>query len=64
VSDADNSQKSVKLVVFDMDSTLIDAETIDELASVAGAGKIITFVLTLCIKAHQALRVCFLLIEK
>jgi phosphoserine phosphatase len=38
VSDADNSQKGVKLVVFDMDSTLIDAETIDELASVAGVG--------------------------
>jgi phosphoserine phosphatase len=38
VSDAGNSQKGVKLVVFDMDSTLIDAETIDELASVAGVG--------------------------
>jgi phosphoserine phosphatase len=38
VSNADNSQERVKLVVFDMDSTLIDAETIDELAAVAGVG--------------------------
>jgi phosphoserine phosphatase len=28
-----------KLIVFDMDSTLIDAETIDELAKAAGVGK-------------------------
>ncbi|MCK4459021.1 MAG: phosphoserine phosphatase SerB [Methanosarcinales archaeon] len=28
----------MKMVVFDMDSTLIDAETIDELAAIAGVG--------------------------
>ncbi len=31
-------QKSKKLIVFDMDSTLIQAEVIDELAKVAGVG--------------------------
>lgn len=33
-----SEQNSKKLIVFDMDSTLIDAETIDELAIVAGVG--------------------------
>lgn len=31
-------EEKVKLIVFDMDSTLIDAETIDELAVAAGVG--------------------------
>jgi phosphoserine phosphatase len=38
VSNTDNSEARIKLVVFDMDSTLIDAETIDELAEAAGVG--------------------------
>ena len=29
----------MKMIVFDMDSTLLDAETIDELAAVAGVGE-------------------------
>jgi phosphoserine phosphatase len=33
------SNNSKKLIVFDMDSTLIDAETIDELAKAAGVGQ-------------------------
>jgi phosphoserine phosphatase len=32
-------QKSKKLVVFDMDSTLVDEETIDEIAKAAGVGE-------------------------
>ncbi|WP_406660558.1 phosphoserine phosphatase SerB [Methanolobus sp. ZRKC3] len=35
---SDNFDEKVKLIVFDMDSTLIDAETIDELAVAAGVG--------------------------
>ncbi len=31
-------QKSKKLIVFDMDSTLVDEETIDEIAKIAGVG--------------------------
>ncbi|KXS43969.1 MAG: phosphoserine phosphatase [Methanolobus sp. T82-4] len=38
MSNTDNSEARIKLVVFDMDSTLIDAETIDELAEAAGVG--------------------------
>ncbi len=38
MSHTNNSQERAKLVVFDMDSTLIDAETIDELAAAAGVG--------------------------
>jgi len=36
---SEKSNSSKKLIVFDMDSTLIDAETIDELAKVAGVGQ-------------------------
>lgn len=32
-------QKSKKLMVFDMDSTLVDEETIDEIARIAGVGE-------------------------
>ncbi|MEX2723872.1 MAG: phosphoserine phosphatase SerB [Candidatus Freyarchaeota archaeon] len=32
-------QKSKKLIVFDMDSTLVDEETIDEIAKIAGVGE-------------------------
>jgi phosphoserine phosphatase len=32
----------MKMIVFDMDSTLIDAETIDELAAAAGVGDRVT----------------------
>ena len=39
MNNTDNSEKRIKLVVFDMDSTLIDAETIDELAEAAGVGE-------------------------
>ncbi|MBN2110358.1 MAG: phosphoserine phosphatase SerB [Methanosarcinaceae archaeon] len=39
VISTDNTEKRIKLVVFDMDSTLIDAETIDELAEAAGVGE-------------------------
>jgi phosphoserine phosphatase len=38
VSRTSNNSDRVKLIVFDMDSTLIDAETIDELAEAAGVG--------------------------
>jgi phosphoserine phosphatase len=38
VSRTSNNSDKVKLIVFDMDSTLIDAETIDELAHAAGVG--------------------------
>ncbi|WP_207205236.1 phosphoserine phosphatase SerB [Methanolobus psychrotolerans] len=38
VSRTSNNSDRIKLVVFDMDSTLIDAETIDELAHAAGVG--------------------------
>jgi phosphoserine phosphatase len=38
VNCTDCSEGKVKLIVFDMDSTLIDAETIDELAIAAGVG--------------------------
>jgi phosphoserine phosphatase len=36
---SEKSSDSKKLIVFDMDSTLIDAETIDELAKAAGVGR-------------------------
>ncbi|HML25184.1 MAG TPA: phosphoserine phosphatase SerB [Methanomethylovorans sp.] len=36
---SERSNSSKKLIVFDMDSTLIDAETIDELAKAAGVGQ-------------------------
>lgn len=36
---SEKSNNSKKLIVFDMDSTLIDAETIDELAKAAGVGQ-------------------------
>ncbi|WP_370574459.1 phosphoserine phosphatase SerB [Methanomethylovorans sp.] len=36
---SEKSNSSKKLIVFDMDSTLIDAETIDELAKAAGVGQ-------------------------
>ena len=36
ISKTDSKRKNIKLIVFDMDSTLIDAETIDELARTAG----------------------------
>jgi len=32
-------QKRKKVVIFDMDSTLVDAEMIDEMAKLAGVGK-------------------------
>jgi phosphoserine phosphatase len=38
VSRTSSNSDRIKLVVFDMDSTLIDAETIDELAHAAGVG--------------------------
>ncbi|WP_319506432.1 phosphoserine phosphatase SerB [uncultured Methanolobus sp.] len=38
MSRTSNNSDRIKLVVFDMDSTLIDAETIDELAHAAGVG--------------------------
>ncbi|WP_342303978.1 phosphoserine phosphatase SerB [Methanolobus sp. ZRKC5] len=38
MSRTSNNSHRIKLVVFDMDSTLIDAETIDELAHAAGVG--------------------------
>ncbi len=39
VNRTSNNSDRIKLIVFDMDSTLIDAETIDELAHAAGVGK-------------------------
>ena len=36
ISKTDSKKEQIKLIVFDMDSTLIDAETIDELARAAG----------------------------
>ncbi len=36
---SEKNNDSTKLIVFDMDSTLIDAETIDELAKAAGVGQ-------------------------
>lgn len=38
MSRTSNNSDRIKLIVFDMDSTLIDAETIDELAHAAGVG--------------------------
>lgn len=38
MSRTSNNSDRIKLIVFDMDSTLIDAETIDELAEAAGVG--------------------------
>ncbi|WYM88812.1 phosphoserine phosphatase SerB [Methanolobus sp. WCC5] len=38
MSRTSSNSDRIKLVVFDMDSTLIDAETIDELAHAAGVG--------------------------
>ncbi|WP_209622629.1 phosphoserine phosphatase SerB [Methanolobus bombayensis] len=39
MSRTSNNSDRIKLIVFDMDSTLIDAETIDELANAAGVGE-------------------------
>lgn len=38
VNRTSNNSDRIKLIVFDMDSTIIDAETIDELAHAAGVG--------------------------
>ncbi|TGC09842.1 phosphoserine phosphatase SerB [Methanolobus halotolerans] len=52
MSSTDNSEARIKLVVFDMDSTLIDAETIDELAKVAGVGEKVAMITKLAMNGE------------
>ncbi len=45
-------QKSKKLMVFDMDSTLVDEETIDEIAKIAGVGDKVKEITTKAMKGE------------